>query len=82
MGFARCCHPAIVFRSQPSRSDASALVSHHCRCRHAMLLDEIFGQGERSGQALSATGRAVLWKVWRGFQSEAGGFDQVSKGNQ
>ena len=65
-------HLAIVFHSELPRRGAATLATQDRPGAGTDLLQEIFGQGKRSGQALSAIGRAVLWKVWSGFEGEAG----------
>lgn len=60
-------HLAVVLRSESSRRHTATLAAQDRPGAGAELLQEIFGQGERSGKALSATGRAILWKVWGSF---------------
>ena len=80
MGLPRFRHLSIVVRSESARCGSAALPSQDRRCAGTMLLQEIIGQAKRSSQTLSATGRAILGKVWSGFQGEACIGDQTAEG--
>ena len=50
--------------------------------RHLRLADEVFGEGQGRAKILTATSRAVLGKVRRGFVDEVSIGDQVLEGQQ
>lgn len=82
MCFSRSRHLAVVRRSKPSGCDTAALVPQNGSGRHALLLDEVVGEGERRAEILAAVGRSVLWKVGDGFEGEVSISDQFSEGKQ
>lgn len=75
-------HLAVMLGSQSLRCGASALMSQDRSRSHALLLNEIIGQGERRAEVLSAMRRAVLWKVGNRFERQIGIGDQFTKGHE
>ena len=77
---ARRRHLAVVVCAEPPRRRAAALTSKYGGRRHALLLDDIVGQGECRAKILAAMSRPILRKVWDGFKGKVRIGDQVSEG--
>ena len=75
-------HLAVMLRSVPLRGRAAALMPQDGCRRHALLFEQIVGQGQGCAQVLAATGGAVLGKFWGGFKDQIRIGDQVLEGQQ
>jgi hypothetical protein len=53
-------------------------VAEHGGRRHALLLDEIVGQGERRAKILAAVACTILRKVGDGFEGQVRIGDQIA----
>lgn len=79
-GLALCSQLAEVFRPAHCGKRTAALMPHDGGGAHTLLADEIVHQGERGAEIFTGTGRAVLGKVWSGFENQVGIRNQVAKG--
>ena len=69
-----------MLRAEAFDGSRTALAPHDGGGAHALLADEIVHQGESGAEILTGTGRAVLGKVWGGFEDQIGIGDQVAEG--